>query len=691
MSLNEEQVRLVHSFLDSFPASTVSTDEAGTTLVSYANATSPDQGQVWGILQTVLCWIRDGRFSPQAGPAGPSGPPGAHTDVRRPMVNFKWTRRLTKLRYEEVRPFISQFRTYIETMGLNDREAYMMLVQHCDQHPLLFVEALPDTISVLDMLTRLETHCKPTQSTQFRQLLAMRQKKGESIADYTLRFDHAALTSGANQARKKEAYLESLHTSWKVMARSMAVMDATLTFDDLKQRLMEVAGTSDNDAMELDFLDRQEGGLVLDQVQVDSRGQIKFPVDFNRMQELLSTIETSVAKNTWLANKLRSIIASKGDGKHKKRGFTGRRPNRFTRFKHAAMDQEGQEGGEGLFAEEWESVGSQGSWEGQDLWDPQDAKLCSVDAVKGKPNVQDDKEVVNELLTQMSETKAQTDLWMQEIQTALQELQDIRVPQEADGKGASTSLASLTCSAALPHTQKKRSIQLPVYIDDHRMFALLDSGASDNFISASYLQTRGLDGTCSKLPTPLTCKLGEGETKVLQSVALQLKVLNHTISTEFYVLKGKMSQPLILGLTFMEQNDVCINFGNRKVTLGDELIACARCRVQEKEVTEIRVKGVPKGAKHPKMYKHGMGFLSQQTHKLHPGEKITVNMRVALEPMGPLTLTPRESLSAAGLAITHLCMDTNQLSVEVRNYTPSNVVFRPGSLLGYINYAGSKN
>lgn len=288
---------MVQAFLGSFPRHTVETSD-GRTSVQYTNASSDKQGRIWGIVQTLLYWIRDGKLCPSIGTEETSGSMASGRETRRHMINFKWTRRLSKLRYEEIRPFVSQFRTYINAMGLNEVEAYMMLVQHCDQHPLLFIEALHENTPIASILDRLEADCKPPKSPQIRALLKLQQKRNEPLHEYTLRFNHVAAASGASQSRKKEVYLESLNNTWKVTTRSIVATDASINYNQLKQKLLEIAGPGEGDDMELNLVDKEEKVMHLEQSHVDGRGQIKFATDFTRMQELLATIETSVKNST---------------------------------------------------------------------------------------------------------------------------------------------------------------------------------------------------------------------------------------------------------------------------------------------------------------------------------------------------------------------------------------------------------
>lgn len=233
---------------------------------------------------------------------------------------------------------------------------------------------------------------------------------------------------------------------------------------------------------------------------------------------------------------------------------------------------------------------------------------------------------IQQLSAKVAETQLQTQQWMSDVKTALDELKDLEITQkEVEGKketNTSCKTASMVGTSAMPHARRIKAIQMPVYIEDKRMWALLDSGASDNILVASFLSKQGLDGKCTTLAQPMTCKLGEGQTNVHQTITLDMKIQGSIVTTSFYVLQGKMNQPLILGFGFMEENNISTNFRTRKVTLGEQVVACATCKSQGSGRPRLDLRRVPKGMKPPKQYPVGIGITSNVTKKMRPGESI---------------------------------------------------------------------
>lgn len=50
---------------------------------------------------------------------------------------------------------------------------------------------------------------------------------------------------------------------------------------------------------------------------------------------------------------------------------------------------------------------------------------------------------------------------------------------------------------------------------------------------------------------------------------------------DFYVMNGSSSQDLVLGYTFLAENDATINFKSREVRLGGMSLHCLRSQVEE--------------------------------------------------------------------------------------------------------------
>lgn len=118
----------------------------------------------------------------------------------------------------------------------------------------------------------------------------------------------------------------------------------------------------------------------------------------------------------------------------------------------------------------------------------------------------------------------------------------------------------------------KRSRHIPDHVQGMTSTTLIDCGVTENFINLAFMRTRRLQ------PTPFaqsrTCKLGEKTTEVTHGLNSTFEVGYWILPVEFYVMNGKSNQGLVLGYTFLYENDATIRFKSREWRLGGMNIHC---------------------------------------------------------------------------------------------------------------------
>lgn len=84
------------------------------------------------------------------------------------------------------------------------------------------------------------------------------------------------------------------------------------------------------------------------------------------------------------------------------------------------------------------------------------------------------------------------------------------------------------------YVHKKRSIHVPIYFQGIEATVLTDCGAIDNFIDKYFTVKRGLK------PTPRTCRLGEGVTRVTHSFQSEVDIVGKVLPSSFHIMNGKI-------------------------------------------------------------------------------------------------------------------------------------------------------
>lgn len=88
--------------------------------------------------------------------------------------------------------------------------------------------------------------------------------------------------------------------------------------------------------------------------------------------------------------------------------------------------------------------------------------------------------------------------------------------------------------------QKKKSIHVPVSIQGVKATALIDCGATDNFINHAFLKKKGL--VPQALSVHRDSKLGGGMTKVTQQYQGEMTMAGTCMPLSFFAMNGESSQ-----------------------------------------------------------------------------------------------------------------------------------------------------
>lgn len=292
-----------------------------------------------------------------------------------------------------------------------------------------------------------------------------------------------------------------------------------LTSSMLIRTLCEISGPAQVDAMELGAIDLYGQDMENEVAQVNTRGRIAMPTAFDSMMELLTTLNDALPNNAFLRKWLKFMVGkeelpSRGNRAHFRggrghggyKGQFGRNPSRNLRNREVEVE------------------------------DP-----------------------------------------------SLEDLKDIEVTLEASGEilpvnnVAQVGGTNQTCNNCSPEAisapsfkkhalHSRKSIHILVKIKGMKSTTLIECGATNNFINLAFMRKKGLEPL--PLSQPRTRKLGEGTTKVTHGYASTLEVGDKRIPVDSYVMNGRSSQGLVLGYTFLAENDATINFRSRELRLG---------------------------------------------------------------------------------------------------------------------------
>lgn len=169
----------------------------------------------------------------EVGPSGPVGPrdeAGGHIPgVAGPTPSapvLRWSKVIRSLTFEAVRPWTSQFTSYLDIVSLSDAKEKMLLIQHLEGGPLNFMEAIADENTSRECIDKLLLYVCPSHASIMRKLLYLKQSPKESISVFVIKFKNSAIGSGMKEERLREAFLEAFIPSWRQQARAILASDA---------------------------------------------------------------------------------------------------------------------------------------------------------------------------------------------------------------------------------------------------------------------------------------------------------------------------------------------------------------------------------------------------------------------------------------------------------------------------------
>ena len=166
---------------------------------------------------------------------------------------LQWTQRMGKMSFEEINVFSKLFRDFCSVARMSQQEERLTLMQSLEGTVLKHAIALPATLTAKEILDRLLDRLKPTQAGAWQRLLKMRQKNGENLNDYIVRFVAAAdllQTAWLNEEQKIEIFLESLARHWCITAKGLKRTMTGAPFEDF---VRELASLESGDAMDIDL------------------------------------------------------------------------------------------------------------------------------------------------------------------------------------------------------------------------------------------------------------------------------------------------------------------------------------------------------------------------------------------------------------------------------------------------------
>lgn len=143
-----------------------------------------------------------------------------------------------------------------------------------------------------------------------RRLFTVRQGQKESIPAFVIKFRGAALESGVEERRLKEAFVDALLSHWQMQARSLLATTLGMSSSQLIQMLCVIAGPrrTDGSAMKIGKQEVEEDYIDMEAVQVQENGRILMPANFGSMRELLRTLDEAIPHNSFLRNWLRNKV-----------------------------------------------------------------------------------------------------------------------------------------------------------------------------------------------------------------------------------------------------------------------------------------------------------------------------------------------------------------------------------------------
>lgn len=123
---------------------------------------------------------------------------------------IRWSKVLKQYYWEQVRPWVTQFTTFLKNVELTEGQTKVLLLQHVEGPVLAFIETLVEDNNVLPYLNPLLQYGKLSDASIMRKLFQVKQASRESVVAIVIRFGAASLELGVSEDRLREAFLNTL-------------------------------------------------------------------------------------------------------------------------------------------------------------------------------------------------------------------------------------------------------------------------------------------------------------------------------------------------------------------------------------------------------------------------------------------------------------------------------------------------
>lgn len=157
---------------------------------------------------------------------------------------LRWSRRLAKIEYREVKNFVKQFTDFVNVTKICDSVAKLLLLQHLDGPALAFAESTPDK-AWQDILKEMAARVRPSRHVVLNELVSCKQNRHEKIRDFALRFysildEHPELSTASDEIRA--ILIDLLTPYWQATARSIVFQNPEINIESLFKGMTDIEG-----------------------------------------------------------------------------------------------------------------------------------------------------------------------------------------------------------------------------------------------------------------------------------------------------------------------------------------------------------------------------------------------------------------------------------------------------------------
>lgn len=353
----------------------------------------------------------------------------------------------------------------------------------------------------------------------------------------------------------------------------MVATNPNLTSSDLIRTLYEIVGLEQGDAMELVTIESSEQEVDYDVAQVNTGGRISMPALFDSMRELPTTLDNALPSNPFLHKWLKSRVSKdetqagkvrfgvKGRGRGGSKGHTKRVAGRYLRNKEVEVE---------------------------------DLSLDDLGEIEVTSEAFEELSLINHV---------------------------VEVAGSEEGCNATELQVMLVPSFKKHSLHNEKSIHISVRLHEMTAIALIDCGATNNFINLGFMKKRGMQPNL--LEQSRIYRLGKGTTEVTHSYKSSFEVGETKLPVEFYVMNGKSSQGIMLRCTFLAENDATINFKTRKLRLGGMKVHCLSSQLKD----ELEDSDGNRGMKGVKDLHYKWGLRCVEQCKLLPRKSCIIGLQ----------------------------------------------------------------